>query len=81
MSQCEAILEYLRKGNSLTPLEALDRFKTFRLAARVQDLKKQGYPITCRMVPTPTGKRVASYSLETPLERATIVFKPLSAHT
>ena len=43
-SQCSAILEHLKKGLSITPLEALNRFGCFRLSARIHDLRhKQGY--------------------------------------
>lgn len=45
MSQKQAILEYLLSGKSITPLEALDLFKCFRLGARIWDLKKEGHDI------------------------------------
>jgi len=35
VSQNKAILAYLRKGNSITPLTALNRFSCFRLSARI----------------------------------------------
>ena len=37
-SQCSAILEHLKKGLSITPLEALSLCGCFRLAARIHDL-------------------------------------------
>ena len=49
-SQSAAILEYLRRGNALTPLEALDRFGCFRLGARVWELKQAGYRIVTQMI-------------------------------
>ena len=43
-TQCAAILEHLKKGLSITPLEALNLCGCFRLAARIHDLRhKQGY--------------------------------------
>jgi len=64
MSQCEQILEYLKKGNTITPLEALDRFGCFRLASRINDLKNQGHCIGMEMrLNLKTGKRYAEYFL------------------
>ena len=45
MSQEKQILNYLRAGNSLTPLEALHKFGCFRLGARIWDLRHSGYNI------------------------------------
>lgn len=40
------ILDYLLKGNTITPLEALDLFKCFRLGARMWELKHlDGYNV------------------------------------
>jgi hypothetical protein len=62
-NQAERILAYLRTGARLTPLEALDRFGCFRLGARIWELKQRGAAISCRLVETAGGKRVAEYSL------------------
>jgi len=62
-SQCQAIRDHLESGNSITAIEALRRFKCFRLSARVLDLKERGLPITTEIV-TEGGKRFARYSLE-----------------
>lgn len=66
-SQCERILEWLNAGNSLTPLEALDKFGCNRLGARIYDLKDRGHVITSRLVPVINRDggtcRVAQYSL------------------
>lgn len=50
MSQETAILEYLKKGNALTPMDALERFNCFRLGARIWDLKREGYDIRTETV-------------------------------
>ena len=60
--QADLILEYLQRGHSLTPLEALKLFGCFRLGARIWDLKK-AYQIKKTMVEVGKGKRVAQYSL------------------
>lgn len=62
-SQESEILKYLQSGQSLTPLEALERFGSFRLGARVFSLKKQGHPIIAEMIEF-RGKRFAKYSME-----------------
>jgi len=63
-SQAGRILAYLRAGNRLTPLEALERFQCFRLAARIHELRREGWDICERAVETRGGKRVAEYWLE-----------------
>ena len=65
MSQQDALLVMLReKGDEgVTPLEALDRIGSFRLAAVVFDLRADGHDIETRWYTTPGGKRVARYVL------------------
>jgi len=64
LSQNAQIAEYLRQGNSITPIDALKLFGCFRLGARIADIKKAyGWDIESNRVVTPTGKRVASYRL------------------
>ncbi len=62
MTQNEQILAALKRG-PLTPLEALERFGCFRLAARVGELREQGHSIGVEKVTTPTGKHIARYWL------------------
>ena len=62
MTQTQAIYEYLKQGNSLTPLEALEKFGCFRLGARIWELKDQGFNIQKTMVRN-NGKHFASYKL------------------
>lgn len=62
-SQEKAILQYLESGKSLTQLEALPLFGSFRLGARVYELIRKGHPIKSQMIKTGTGKRVAQYSM------------------
>ena len=54
---------HLEHGQTLTSLEALDKYGIGRLAARVLELKKAGCEIQSRMVTTLSGKRVAEYWL------------------
>lgn len=62
--QNSRILAHLKDGRSLTPIEALNLFGCFRLAARIHDLKKAGNEIVCEEVETENGKRVASYRIK-----------------
>jgi hypothetical protein len=63
-SQCKRILDYLKEGNSITPMKALKMFGTFRLGARIADLKDKGWDITTTMIrDEQTGKRYASYKI------------------
>lgn len=64
MTQEAQILSYLKTGRTLTPIEALDRFGCFRLAARVYRLKDAGWPIHCDRREVENGKRVGRYSLD-----------------
>jgi len=62
-TQAGRILEYLRAGNRITALEALDAFGCFRLAARIHELRRDGWQINERTVETRGGKKVAEYWL------------------
>ena len=64
MSQATMILEHLRSGQPLMPLEALKRFGTMRLAARISDLRRAGYRIRTEMLRVRSRKSVACYRLQ-----------------
>lgn len=49
-SHCEQIIEYMEKFGSINPLQALQDIGCFRLASRISDLKKKGYPIISKRV-------------------------------
>lgn len=63
-TQAGRILAHLRAGNRLTALEALEKFGCFRLAARIHELRREGWQIEERTVETRGGKRVAEYCME-----------------
>ena len=63
-TQANRILAYLRAGNRLTAIDALERFGCFRLAARVHELRREGWNVQERTVETRGGKRVAEYYME-----------------
>lgn len=49
-TQNERIICYLQEHGSITQLEALNVLGVMRLASRISDLKKKGYPIVGRDV-------------------------------
>ena len=62
-SQTEMILEYLQSYGEITAIEALTAIGCFRLAARISDLRADGYNISTEM--TKDGKKsYAIYRLE-----------------
>ena len=61
-SQNRAISNYLKGGGKLTGLEALQKFGTMRLPARVHDLKVLGLDIVDEWV-VRNSKRVKQYYL------------------
>ena len=62
-TQAGRILRYLKDGNRITALDALESFGCFRLAARIHELRRDGWGIQERTVETRGGKRVAEYSM------------------
>lgn len=66
-SQNERILNYLIKNREgITPLEALKLFGSFRLSARIKDLRNQGHRIETGMARVKTRfgwTYVANYRL------------------
>ena len=61
VSQEEMILDALKKGESITPLDSLRRFGCLRLGARIWDLRRKGHDVKRNIVKTASGKRVAQY--------------------
>ena len=62
-TQAWRILRFLQDGQRLTAIDALELFGCFRLAARVHELRQEGWKISERTVETASGKRIAEYSL------------------
>lgn len=48
MTQTEKILRHLQEHGEITAYEAVQEYGIMRLAGRVADLKKAGYPIQSR---------------------------------
>lgn len=66
-TQREKILQYIEEKGSITPLDALREFGCMRLASRVSELKRDGYPITVKMETSKNGNgepvRYARYAM------------------
>lgn len=45
IKQTERVLAYIKEYGSISQLEALRDLAVFRLASRISDLKRQGFPI------------------------------------
>lgn len=66
MTQKEKVANYLKSGKSLTPIQALNKFGTLRLAAIIFRLKTDGMKIKTNLLNVGTKKKpknVANYSL------------------
>jgi hypothetical protein len=61
-TQKEQVLLHMRHRGSITPLLALKEYQCFRLAARIEELRRDGWLINSTLV-TRRGKRYAAYSL------------------
>ena len=61
-SQIENIRQYLLDGNAITPIEALNKFGCFRLAAVINNLNKENLNIETTIIKE-NGKKFAKYKL------------------
>lgn len=68
MTQAEELLAALKRGEELTPLYALDRYKVFALSQRMTPLIRAGEPIEVEMVRVGPRKRVAKYKWAGPID-------------
>ena len=50
MTQAQRILDYMTEFGSITQFEAMRDLGVMRLASRISDLKKDGYPIKSEQV-------------------------------
>ena len=64
-TQREMILDHLKQGGQVTPLEAIDKFGCLRLGARIFELRRNGWPIEKTIVRGKGHKCWAKYYLDT----------------
>lgn len=62
MTQTEQIRNHLLEGKSITPIDALREYGCFRLAARIDELRKEGLEIQTAKEKR-NGKAYARYAL------------------
>ena len=66
-TQSQRVLDYMTENGGITQLEALRDLGVMRLASRISDLKKQGYPIESQMESVKNrygeGCRIKRYSI------------------
>lgn len=63
MTQCEKVLDYMRHHDGISTYTAFE-MKITRLAARISDLKAQGYTITSERRLSEDKKPYVLYRLE-----------------
>ena len=51
LNQCERILKYIVEKGSISPREAINKLGCYRLASRVNDLRRRGFLIADKMTP------------------------------
>ncbi|MGB1216150.1 MAG: helix-turn-helix domain-containing protein [Pikeienuella sp.] len=65
-TQKNMVLAHLKSGKRINPIQALKLFRSFRLGARIYDLKQEGHNIERQMIEVETRDgtaRVAEYRL------------------
>lgn len=61
-NQCSLVLRHIDMHGYITPLVAMN-YGVTRLASRIHDLKKAGFPVAKETVKDLRGKRYTRYSL------------------
>lgn len=70
MSHEKQIFNHLKSGKSITAIEALSLYGCLRLAARIEEIRNDGFPVQSKII-SQNGKRFARYSLAVPASEAT----------
>ena len=67
MSQITDVIEYIRDHGSITSRQAIFNLGCYRLASRINDMRKGGIPVESEMITVPAhnGKntRIARYTI------------------
>ena len=64
LAQRDVILKHLKTKGSISALEATSLYRIYRLAARINALRKSGVEIVTEMKSDMTGKRYARYHIK-----------------
>lgn len=63
MTQTDRVLEFMRQHGSISQQEAINAFSCYRLAAKIFDLRKDGYTIKTEKVPFSNGYTSGFYAV------------------
>ena len=67
MSQATDVIEFIRDNGSITTKQAMEQLGCFRLASRINEMRKFGIPIEREMITVPAhngrNTRVARYTI------------------
>jgi len=63
MSQKQTILNHLKGGSHITPLEAIGLYGVYRLAARIFELRSEGIEIKTDVKRDSIGRPYSRYTL------------------
>jgi hypothetical protein len=63
-TQYEKILNWLKSGRKINPLQALRIAGSMRLGAHIYAMRRNGLNITRKLIDCGNGKHVAEYRLE-----------------
>lgn len=61
--QTSVVLQHLKKYKSITSIGAIVMYQIFRLAARIYELRAEGWKIKTVMINSPNGRKYAKYRL------------------
>lgn len=64
LTQNQKVLNHLKHEGAITSMMAFSKYSITRLAARVKELRDQGYEINSRMVYSGNSGKYAEYTLE-----------------
>lgn len=73
-TQLDHLRDHLKKGLSISPLEALGLYGVFRLAARMKELRNAGWDINTDIKRDINGKVYATYKLAVQMEHGLPAF-------
>ena len=62
-NQTTKILLYLKEGNKITGMDALNLFGCWRLGARIHNIRAMGFNVKTDLITTSTKKVIAEYSM------------------
>lgn len=65
----DTVARHLRSRGEITPMQALVTYGIYRLAARIHDLRNEGWPIETEMKQDEAGHKYARYFIKSKSRR------------